>query len=579
MLYRQTDRQTDEQTDQQTEPEQPKTLEELKEYFYNELDNRQENNIIEPENASFLKRFIAQADSIDDVYKIAALGTMYKKTGFHFDVRLEKDTNKIKYLSKNENLSFKSDIDSPNKNIKNQLIIGDNYDALKNLLINYRNQIDVIYIDPPYGKDDMGQFAETNYNNAITRDNLLSMLYPRLQMAKQLLSEDGVIFCSIDDKNQAYVKCLFDDVFGDENFIFNIPRLNKKGGKSTNTIQKNHDYILCYCKNSQDTVFSQLLKEESSYNCSDEYEKERGKYKLSQTLDYNSLQYSSNMDYEIVIGDNKYYPGGSYENFIQRHLGNHGKIDWVWRWSQKSIDWGIKNGFIVVKGDRLYTKTYLKCRKKQGCNEIEYLEGTKPYTTLYYIDNLFSNDNGKKNLDLIFENSSVLFRNPKPINLIKSLVKMVNLSPNAIILDFFAGSGTTGQAVLELNKEDGGQRSFILCTNNEKTEMNPTGIAYDVTSKRLKRVMTGECYDGSNDFKWIQDNEALGGDLEVVDISECDDVVDFNEMSPFELIDETLYGLDKFENIADKIKWVCENFKFTMKSLDEEHSSNSKENE
>lgn len=95
-----------------------------------------------------------------------------------------------------------------------KLIIGDNYQALQNLLIQYRGKIDVIYIDPPYGKDSMGEFAKTNYNNAITRDNLLSMLYPRLVLARQLLSDGGVIFCSIDDKNQAYVKCLFDEIFG-----------------------------------------------------------------------------------------------------------------------------------------------------------------------------------------------------------------------------------------------------------------------------------------------------------------------------------------------------------------------------
>ena len=122
----------------------------------------------------------------------------------------------INYFKKNEDLSFHTDDSKPT----NKLIIGDNYQALQNLLIQYKNKINVIYIDPPYGKDSMGEFAKTNYNNAITRDNLLSMLYPRLQLAKQLLSDDGVIFCSIDDKNQAYVKCLFDEVFGEDKFLF-----------------------------------------------------------------------------------------------------------------------------------------------------------------------------------------------------------------------------------------------------------------------------------------------------------------------------------------------------------------------
>ena len=112
------------------------------------------------------------------------------------------------------------------------MIIGDNYDALLNLTISYRGKVDVIYIDPPYGKDDMGYFAETNYENAITRDNLLSMLYPRLLLAKQLLTDKGVIFVSIDERNHAYVKALMDEIFEERNFLLDIPRLIKKGGKS-----------------------------------------------------------------------------------------------------------------------------------------------------------------------------------------------------------------------------------------------------------------------------------------------------------------------------------------------------------
>ncbi|WP_307983821.1 DNA methyltransferase [uncultured Helicobacter sp.] len=122
-------------------------------------------------------------------------------------------------------MSFENDKNA----ITHKLIIGDNYPALLNLLITYREKIKMIYIDPPYGKDDLGEFAKTNYENAITRDNLLSMLKPRLQIAKMLLKDDGVLFCSIDDRNQAYVKCLFDDIFGERNFIFSAPRVVKKG--------------------------------------------------------------------------------------------------------------------------------------------------------------------------------------------------------------------------------------------------------------------------------------------------------------------------------------------------------------
>ncbi|MBO7568354.1 MAG: site-specific DNA-methyltransferase, partial [Bacteroidales bacterium] len=267
----------------------------IKDELCAELDRRVSDKILEPTNAELLKKLIINADSDNEAMMIAELGTTYKRTGLHFDKRLERMTNDIRYFRKNNELSFHTDDKKPT----HKLIIGDNYEALQNLLIQYKGKIDVIYKDPPYGKDSMGEFAQTNYQNAITRDNLLSMLYPRLMLAKMLLSESGVIFCSIDDKNQAYVKCLFDEVMGENNFLFCAPRITKKGGKTTPTIQKNSDYIIAYSINP--VVFSKLDKELSSYTLEDEYVKERGKYKVSQTLDYGGLSYSKSLDYPLVI--------------------------------------------------------------------------------------------------------------------------------------------------------------------------------------------------------------------------------------------------------------------------------------
>lgn len=193
-------------------------LQKIKADLIDELDKRIADKIIEQTNADLLKKLIDGAETVNEAIMIAELGTTYKRTGFHFDKRLEKMTDTVKYFKKNESLSFETD----KSTLTHKLIIGDNYDALLNLLIEYRGKIDVIYIDPPYGKDSMGEFAQTNYDNAITRDNLLSMLYPRLVLARQLLSDNGVIFCSIDDKNQAYVKGLFDEVFGENGFVANI---------------------------------------------------------------------------------------------------------------------------------------------------------------------------------------------------------------------------------------------------------------------------------------------------------------------------------------------------------------------
>ena len=178
-------------------------LSERKQNLLDEIEQRVNDKVLEPSNAELLKKLIIRADSDNEAVNIATLGTLYGRTGFHFQPRLENKDDTIRYFKKNDNLSFKTD----DSGITHKLIIGDNYDALQNLLIQYRGQIDVIYIDPPYAKDSMGEFADTNYDNAITRDNLLSMLYNRLVFAKQLLTDDGVIFCSIDDRNQAYVKC------------------------------------------------------------------------------------------------------------------------------------------------------------------------------------------------------------------------------------------------------------------------------------------------------------------------------------------------------------------------------------
>lgn len=217
----------------------------MKESLLLEIDKRVADKVLEPTNAELLKKLILAADDDNEAMMIAALGTTYKKTGFHFDKRLERLSNNIRYFKKNEALSFHTDDNKPT----NKLIIGDNYEALQNLLIEYKGRVDVIYIDPPYGKDSMGEFAQTNYENAITRDNLLSMLYPRLMLAKQLLAENGVIFCSIDDRNQAYIKCLFDEVFGEGNYIDTLHWKRKKQpsflAKHTAKVM---EYVLVFAK-------------------------------------------------------------------------------------------------------------------------------------------------------------------------------------------------------------------------------------------------------------------------------------------------------------------------------------------
>ncbi|MFT2723712.1 site-specific DNA-methyltransferase [Helicobacter pylori] len=357
---------------------------------------------------------------------------------------------------------------------KHILIKGDNLDALKILKQSYSEKIKMIYIDPPYNtKNDSfiysDDFSQSNEEVLKTLDyskekldyikNLfgskchsgwLSFMYPRLLLAKDLLKQDGVIFISIDDNECAQLKLLCDEIFGEGNFVAEMPRLTKKAGKSTNQIAKNHDYVLCYQKNSIN--FKQIDIDENDYPLKDEFYNERGGYKLNQNLDYNSLQYNKKMDYEIVISNEKFYAGG-LETYTERQKGNFGTIDWVWRWSKAKFDFGLANGFVEVKNNRIYTKTYTKVKISDSKPyKIEYFNRTKNISSIEFLDNKYSNDMSNKKLQSIL-NVKNIFDYSKPVELISFLIEQTT-EKGDIILDFFAGSGTTAHAVLESNKSD-----------------------------------------------------------------------------------------------------------------------------
>ena len=508
-----------------------------KQEILSELEKRVNDNILERNNFDLLKKLVENADTLDEAIKIAELGTTYKRTGFHFDKRLERHSDTISYFKKNEKLSFVTDP----KALTHKLIIGDNYPALLNLLIEYKGNVDVIYIDPPYGKDSMGTFAQTNYDNALARDNLLSMLYPRLWLAKQLLSETGVIFCSIDDKNQAYVKCLFDEVFGENNFVGSLIWRKKSGGGQTDKFfVTEHEYVLVYSKTDAFEWLDDVIDNSANGVSGQD---ENGKYRLVKLEKWGTAarrQDRPTMYYPIKKPDGKNF-------FPVAPDGNEGR----WRIGKTRMDSLVRDNGIEwkeMKGKWVpYEKVYFTG------NEVKVL---KSRSVLFDVgetgdgSNLLTHIFGKKDM----------FSNPKPVELIKELLTHC---ANAIVLDFFSGSGTTGQAVLELNKEDHGSRQFILVTNNENN------IALDVTCKRLKRVVTGQCYDGTSDFDWVKKHQPLGDNLEVLDIAEVANFEAVEGKTPFDVIDETLYGQKKFKTVKQKVEWVCDNFEGTQKRLEE----------
>ena len=387
-----------------------------------------------------------------------------------------------------ERAIISEDKDAPN----HILIEGDNLEALATLAYTHEGKIDVIYIDPPYNtgnKDFIYNDSYVDKEDSYRHSKWLSFMSRRLKIAKKLLSDRGVIFISIDDNEQANLKLLMDDTnfFGEKNFIAILPRITKASGKTTDKIAQNHDYILLYAKDSSKCTITGLPHDDEGYKNVDEFYKERGKFKLNQTLDYDSLSYSDSLDYPIKIGNDIFYPGGNYENFKKRKSGNHKRADWAWRWSKDLFDFGYNNGFIVVKsgknGKRIYTKTYQKVNIEKINNSYKIVEKDrlKPIQSIQLIDNRFSNDNAKKELQNILGES--LFDYPKPTSIMHYLLQAI---PNCeYVLDFFAGSGTTLHATMQLNAEDGGHRQCILVTNNENN------ICEEVTYKRNRRVIQG----------------------------------------------------------------------------------------
>ena len=454
------------------------TLGGVKDALLQEIDRRVEDHVLEPSNAELLKKLIRQSENDDEAISIAALGTTYKRTGFHFDKRMEPLTRDIRYFKKNECLSFCTDPSRPT----HKLIIGDNYPALQNLLIQYRGQVDVIYIDPPYGKDSMGEFAQTNYENAITRDNLLSMLYPRLVLARQLLSDSGVIFCSIDDKNQAYAKCLFDEVFGEGNYVDTLHWKKKKQpsflAKHTAKVM---EYVLVYARkwNSLEKLSLETLSDATK--------------KVVNLTNQESVRHF-NKGVRVKCGENGVIPKGRYtiKTMSVEYCNDVIYEDGV---TQNEVD--VKALFSVSqeKVDSYISQNLLFITANYGLRrDVSEEERNKTKAITDLLLDWGDNQDSEKELKEIL--GGKLFDYSKPTKLIANLVKSTQ-NPDAVVLDFFAGSGTTGHAVLALNEKDKGNRQFILCQLDEKTETTPNGIARDVTAKRLKRIMTGECYDGT----------------------------------------------------------------------------------
>ncbi len=395
------------------------------------------------------------------------------------------------------------EIKTDDKKPMNILIEGDNYHALQVLNYTHKSKIDVIYIDPPYntGKKDEWKYNDKYVDKEDTyrHSKWLNMMAKRLKIAWQLLKREGVIFIAIDDNEKSQLKLLCDDLFDEKNFVGCICWKSRHSISNDLLISENHNYHLVYAKNF-DVSFAnrydfRLPREHNGFKNPDN--DPNGPWKPSP-----------------VDG-----PGGAAKgNPHYEFLGIKG----YWRYSKKTMQELHDKGEIIKRKGSLQRKYYLKKAKEKG----------KSTTTWW--DDVGTTTEGTKELINLF--GEKVFNNPKPVSLIKRILELTTDGQgNEIILDFFAGSGTTGHAVLEMNEEDGGRRKFILCTNNENE------ICNEVTYPRVKKVIEGYDFEG-NDKNKLYDLKLTAGKINQLDQIK-------NEI---EMIKET--NKEKYDKIESTIK-------------------------
>ena len=367
--------------------------------------------------------------------------------------------------------------DTTPTNSGNKIIHGDNLEALKSLLPEYEGRVKCIYIDPPYNtgnekwiyndnvndpkiKKWLGEVVGKQGEDLSRHDKWLCMMYPRLKLLHKLLADDGVIFISIDDNEEKYLHLIMDEIFGNRCFIHKIIWKNKYGpGALTKGVGNVHEYIICYSKNPIESVAAPLSEEEiKKYKLKDEKYSIRGGY-ITQPLATKSKDDRINLVYPLCHNGAEIWP------------------DKQWIWEKSRLYKAIENNDVVFNENNGKWSVRFKQYLKDEHGNMRY---GKPISILVgpY------NQDGTSEITTIFDQK--LFNNPKPQELIQYLLSWVFNSQdnkNGIILDSFAGSGTTAHAVLNLNKKDGGNRKFILVEMEDYAE--------NITAERVRRVMNG----------------------------------------------------------------------------------------
>lgn len=410
---------------------------------------------------------------------------------------------------------------------ENKIIHGDNLEALKSLLPQYEGKIKCIYIDPPYNTGNEGWVYNDNVNDPKIKkwleatlrakenftdasigvddlarhDKWLCMMYPRLKLLHKLLDNDGVIFISIDDNEQANLKLICDEIFGVNNFVTDFIWNHRKSSQNDIDYSLSHNHTLCYSKNRAAFRLNPLPIVESKFSNPDN--DPRGAW-VADPMDAPNVR--TNLEYEILNPN-------TGEIFLPPK-GRH------WRFTKEKYDIAFKENRI------LFGKTgKSKPQYKRFLSEAE-IKGVNPFTIW---SELGTATDATKELIQIFDGEKI-FQTPKPVSLINRILE-ISTNKNSIILDSFAGSGTTAHAVLNLNKQDGGNRKFILIEMED--------YANTITAERVKRVIKGygteakpiEGTDGDFSFYELGQPIFLENDLlnEAIGIDRINEYVWFSE--------------------------------------------------
>ncbi|MGE7717520.1 site-specific DNA-methyltransferase [Priestia megaterium] len=408
----------------------------------------------------------------------------------------KKEARKLAFLPPKGTLKFAEGEGINEKDTKNLLIEGDNLEVLRILQKSYAGKIKCIYIDPPYNtgkdfvyKDDFKEPVERYLQKTGQADeeglltsnprangryhaNWMNMIYPRLKLARNLLKDDGVIFISIDDAEHVNLKKIMDEIFGEENFVANIVwQKNYSPRNDSIYFSDMHDYILVYAKKKKSSKNDEigwsrnlLPRSEKQVSMYKNYDNDpRGPWK-SENLSVKS--YSKEYDYPITT------PSG---RTVMPPSGR------CWMTSKENFN-------LLVGDNRIWfgkDGNNVPSLKKFLC---EVQSGTVP-VTWWRREECGDNQEATKELRAMFEDTGVPFETPKPVRLIKRILEIAtNVDTNDIVLDFFSGSGTSAQAVLEMNAEDKGNRRFILVQIPEPTQNEHYESIADVTKERIRRA-------------------------------------------------------------------------------------------